>query len=148
MEVDALNGFVDDAMAYCQHRLARIGHLEPRQEVLRTAFHVFQRLYVVRPFGMFKIRNKLSRKATPVALSQKRCRDDMLLVHSMRRSNDGARLYGTMQITGHKHVNGAILHLFSHLTGLMLASVIEFTTLVALQNLCFVGHGLTMAHKI
>lgn len=62
---------------------------------------------------------------------------------AMRGSNDGTRLYGTMNIAGHESVNLSVFHLAA--TSRACACFVQLAALPSLQNLCCVRHGLAMA---
>lgn len=142
--VDALYGFVDDAVADSQHSLVGEGCFYPGDELLSTALEAIEAFDVVGPLlhGL-QVGNKLAGEAAPVALTKQRCGDNGL---AMRFGNDLAGLYGTVEITGYKGVDVYVFHLVAYSPGLFLARLIEFSGCLSLKDLCFVGHGLAVTY--
>ena len=142
--VDALYGFVDDAVADSQHSLVGEGCFYPGDELLGTALEAFEALDVVGPLlhGL-QVGNKLAGEAAPVALTEQGCGDDGL---AMWLSNDLACLDGTVEVAGYEGVDVYVFHPVAYCTGLFFASVVEFTGSLSLKDLCFVGHGLAVAY--
>jgi len=142
--VDALDGFVDDAVANGQHGLVGEGVSHPGNELLGAALEAFEALDVVGPLlhGL-QVGNELSGEAAPVALPKQGRRDNGL---AMRLGNDLASLDGTVKITGYEGVNVYVFHLVAYGPGLFLARLIEFSGCLSLKDLCFVGHGLAVTY--
>lgn len=142
--VDALYGFVDDAVADSQHSLVGEGCFYPGDELLSTALEAIEAFDVVGPLlhGL-QVGNELAGEAAPVALTKQRCGDNGL---AMRFGNDLAGLYGTVEITGYKGVDVYVFHLVAYSPGLFLARLIEFSGCLSLKDLCFVGHGLAVTY--
>lgn len=142
--VDALDGFVDDAVADSEHGLVGIGGFQPSDELLGAALEAFETLDVVGPllYGL-QIWNELTREAAPVALTEQRRGDDGL---AMRLGNDFTSLDGTVEVAGYEGVDVYVLHLVAYSAGLFFARLIEFTGGLPLENLCFVGHGLAVTY--
>ena len=142
--VDALYGFVDDAVADSQHGLVGEGGFQPCDELLGTALEAFKALDVVGPlFHGLQVGDELPRETTPVALTEQGCGDDGL---AMWLSNDLACLDGTVEVAGYEGVDVYVFHPVAYCTGLFFACVVEFTGSLSLKDLCFVGHGLAVAY--
>lgn len=142
--VDALDGFVDDAVANSQNGLVGVIGFQPGDELLGAALETFKTLDVVGPLlhGL-QVGDKLAGEAAPVALAEQRRCDDGL---AMRLGNDFTSLDGTMEITGYEGIDVYVLHLVAYSAGLFFARLIEFTGCLSLEDLCFVGHGFAVTY--
>lgn len=142
--VDALDGFVDDAVADSQHGLAGIISFQPGNELLGAALEAFKALDIIGPLlhGL-QIGNELAGETAPVSLSEQGRGDNGF---AMRFGNDLASLDGTVEIAGYKGVNVYILHPVAYSPSLFLARFIEFTGGLSLKDLCFVGHGFAVTY--
>lgn len=142
--VDALDSFVDDAVADSQHGLAGIISFQPGDELLGAALEAFKALDIIGPLlhGL-QIGNELAGETAPVSLSEQGRGDNGF---AMRFGNDLASLDGTVEIAGYKGVDVYILHPVAYSPSLFLARFIEFTGGLSLKDLCFVGHGFAVTY--
>ena len=86
LEIDTLDGLVDDAVPNGENGLIGVGYFEPSKEILCARLHFFQRFDVVWPvFRVFgERRNELAGEVAPVSLSDKRSGDDSFLRRLVR----------------------------------------------------------------
>ena len=141
----ALNSLVDDTMTDGKYCLTRIFLFYPMQEAACPFLHLSCRLNVVWPHLIFQVRNKQSREASPVTLTQQRCCDNRL---AMRFGYYLTCLLCPSEVAGDEHVNMLSSHLPSKFPCLLTSLLIKVSRRLPLQYLVYVVFRFSMSDQI
>ena len=145
LEMDSLDGFVDDTMSHGQYPLARIVFKHPCQKLTSPLLERGQRLYVIRPRFSLQVRNIASGETAPVTLAQKRrCR----YRHTMRGCQYLCRIHRPLQVAGYKSIYRDTCHTARKFTRLTQTFLVQCSLGLTLHDVSGIVHRLAVSYKI